>query len=242
MSDSESISTEKADPAASPTAEGQSGGIGEKLRSLVPSSVWSIISPSARIALAEEREAYIHEVRHEIMGWNGTGALRLVHEIGKQQIALGVRGGIAEIGVHHGQLLVFLMMLMRNDEHAVAIDLFEDQHLNIDNSGKGDREILMGNIARYCARSQERLSVLACDSTKLKSEDILQATKKPVRLFSVDGGHTREVVLSDLLLSTASLHDAGVVILDDVFNMYFPGVGEGLADYLNGPARGGQRL
>jgi hypothetical protein len=180
----------------------------------------------------EERDAYVHEVRHEIQGWNGTGALRLVHEIARQQTDLGIKGDMAEIGVHHGQLFIFLMMLMRSNEQAIAIDLFEDQHLNVDASGKGDREVFLTNVEKFCPQAGKQLSVIAGDSTKIRPGEILAAGRAPVRLFSVDGGHTRDIVINDLFLAADALHDAGVIILDDVFNAYFPGVSEGLAAYV----------
>lgn len=237
MSDGEAISGNMMgdDSAGVPETSGRD--LKTRLKSLIPSSLWTGFTSSTSSAPAasdEEREAYIHEVRHEVAGWNGTGAFRLVHEIAKHQLATGVRGDVAEIGVHHGQLLIFLMMLLRKDEHAIAIDLFEDQHLNIDGSGKGDREILMGNLERFCPKQMSQLAVLTGDSTKMKPGAIRAAGRNPVRLFSVDGGHTRDIVLNDLFLAADSLHEAGVVVADDVFNAYFPGVGEGLAAYISG--------
>ena len=53
-----------------------------------------------------------------------------------------------------------------------------------------------------------------------------------VRIFSVDGGHTQEIVLSDMRLAEKSLVDGGVVIADDVFNQQWPGVCVGTVHYL----------
>jgi hypothetical protein len=155
-----------------------------------------------------------------------------VHEIGKHQEAIGIRGDVAEIGVHHGQLLIFLLMLLRGDECAVAIDLFEDQKFNVDGSGKGDREVMVGNVIRYCPKLINRIATISRDSRRIRPGEIRSAGGKSVRIFSVDGGHRRDVVINDLFLAADALHDAGVVILDDVFNAFFPGVGEGLAEYI----------
>ena len=225
------------DAARPETSSKDASGLVAKLKAFVPNGLMATLSGETRLASTEEeRDAYIHEVRHEIAGWNGTGALRLVHEIGRHQIATGVRGDVAEIGVHHGQLLIFLMMMLRNEEQAVAIDLFEEQHLNIDASGKGDRETMTGNVERYVPKLASRLTVIAGDSTRLKPGELRGPRRSQVRLFSVDGGHTRDVVINDLFLAADALHDAGVVVLDDVFNAYFPGVGEGLSAYVNGGA------
>ena len=46
-------------------------------------------------------------------------------------------GNILEIGVHHGKSFIPMTTLLRNNEIAVAVDVFEDQQFNYDNSGKG---------------------------------------------------------------------------------------------------------
>jgi hypothetical protein len=54
-----------------------------------------------------------------------------------------------------------------------------------------------------------------------------------VRLFSIDGGHTRSIVLSDMNLAQTTLSAGGVVIADDVFNEHWPDVIGGVLDYLS---------
>jgi peptide chain release factor 2 len=54
----------------------------------------------------------------------------------------------AEIGVHHGRLFIPMALARRPGERALAIDVFEDQHLNVDHSGKGDRARFEENVAR----------------------------------------------------------------------------------------------
>ena len=60
----------------------------------------------------------------------------------------------------------------------------------------------------------------------------VRADAGPVRLFSVDGGHTADITASDLALAEASLCPGGIVILDDYFNEAWPGVSEGATRYL----------
>ncbi len=52
------------------------------------------------------------------------------------------------------------------------------------------------------------------------------------RLISIDGGHTVDVVCHDLHLSTDILKDGGVIIMDDIFNHFLPGVTEGLFRFM----------
>ena len=70
------------------------------------------------------------------------------------------------------------------------------------------------------------------DSTKLDEKQLLELAGAPIRLFSVDGGHTQQIVMSDMRLAEATLADGGVLIADDVFNEEWPDVGVGTLKYL----------
>merc|ERR1719353_1524350 len=52
------------------------------------------------------------------------------------------------------------------------------------------------------------------------------------RLFHVDGGHFTEATLHDLNVAACSLVPGGVVLVDDLHNLNWPGVQEGLHRYL----------
>jgi hypothetical protein len=138
---------------------------------------------------------------------------------------------VAEIGVHHGQFFIGLNLLKRASERAVAIDVFEDQQLNIDNSGKGDIEIFRRNVRRWS--SLDGVEMLKSDSTAVAPDRLLARAGDTVRLFSIDGGHTRSIVLSDMNLAQTTLSAGGVVIADDVFNEHWPDVIGGVLDYLS---------
>jgi hypothetical protein len=166
-----------------------------------------------------------------VQGWLQPEVLTVLQAIDSAQRASGVTGSVAEIGVHHGKLFIALQLLQRSGERSIAIDVFGDQDLNIDNSGKGDLDIFRTNVQRWS--SLDGLSTHQGDSTKLSADALLELTGSPVRLFSVDGGHTEQIVLSDMRLAEASLAEGGVVIADDVFNPQWPGVAVGTLRYLD---------
>jgi hypothetical protein len=66
---------------------------------------------------------------------------------------------------------------------------------------------------------------------------LLEKAGGPIRLFSVDGGHTEEIVYSDMRLAEETLADGGIVIADDVFNQQWPGVAVGTLKYLDDGAK-----
>ena len=161
-------------------------------------------------------------------GYTESPAISLLKTVDNAQRDAGVGGPIAEIGVHHGQLFIAMKLLQRPGEASIAIDLFEDQDANIDNSGEGDLDWFLRHIDRWTGR--DGLVIHEGDSTKIKSGDIPEL--KDVRLFSIDGGHTEEIVHSDMRLAENTLADGGVAIADDVFNQQWPGVAVGTLHYL----------
>lgn len=171
-----------------------------------------------------------------VQGWLGDGAITATLAIHNWQISNNVQGDVAEIGIHHGKFFLVLKNLCRPGETAIAIDVFEDQHLNPDRSGSGNREVFENNIAIYSDGAN--IDIIKGDSKLLGPDRILAACKNSgVRLFSVDGSHTMEYTLSDLTLAAKSLADGGVIILDDFYSQYWPGVQEGLHHFMSAMGR-----
>src|SRR5262249_1831572 len=131
---------------------------------------------------------YIRHGKFYVDGWLRTEAALVIAALSDRQHALGMRGGVAEIGVHHGKLFILLYVLGRAPEKAVAIDLFADQHLNVDLSGSGDLHKFRRNLARY--GDDERLVLHQGNSLELGGADLVRLAGGPPRFVSVDGGHT----------------------------------------------------
>lgn len=176
--------------------------------------------------------------QHRVSGWLSSSATLLVDLAEDLQRESGTVGNACEIGVHHGRLFLLLRLLMRPDERAVAVDIFEDQHLNVDGSGLGDRAVFEANLDRWVG-TREGTRIHKADSTQIDGQVITGWAGGPLRLFSIDGGHTANITEKDLQTAAECLVDGGAVILDDVFNEAFPAVSEGLMSYL---ARPGRRL
>jgi hypothetical protein len=168
-------------------------------------------------------------------GWLAPEVLAIAAVLDSAQRSNGTSGAVAEIGVHHGRLFIGLSLLQHTDEHSVAVDVFGDQELNIDNSGKGDLAIFRRNVERWS--SLNNVAIHQGDSTELSADTLRELSHSDVRLFSVDGGHTDSIVYSDMNLAEATIAAGGIVIADDIFNEEWPGVSTGTLRYLN---EGGQ--
>lgn len=165
-----------------------------------------------------------------VPGFFEPALLPVLAALDARQRDLDVRGAVGEIGVYHGRSFVPLALLRREGEAAVAVDCFEEQQHNRDESGCGNEAAFNATLERFCC-AHDVVSV-ACDSTQLAPADLLAAARGPIRLLSVDGSHTEEAVLADLSLAAAALAGGGVVILDDAVNADWPGVVSGLARHV----------
>lgn len=170
-----------------------------------------------------------------VTGFLEPGNLPVLGVLDTAQRARRVTGSVAEIGVHHGRLFIGLHLLQRGSGTSVAIDLFGDQELNIDKSGNGNLDKFTDNVALWS--TTDGLVLHQGDSTKLTPDVLLDKAAGPIRFFSVDGGHTEEIVYSDMRLAEETLADGGIVIADDIFNQQWPGVAVGTLKYLDDGAK-----
>ena len=180
-------------------------------------------------SLVSRIENYIRRGRFYVDGWLHSEVAPVIVALTERQRSLDITGGIAEIGVHHGKLFILLYLLSREPEKAVAIDLFEDQHLNIDRSGRGDLAKFRRNLDRYA--DSARLVLHQGNSMVLTGAILTRLAEGPLRFVSVDGGHTAAITAHDLATSEAAIGEGGIIVVDDVFNEQWPGVGDGVRRY-----------
>lgn len=145
------------------------------------------------------------------------------------------KGHILEIGVHHGKSFIPMTLLLKDKETAVAVDVFEDQQFNYDNSGAGCFFKLKENIKKVYDNDEifNKIKIIKEDSTKLNSIDYLNYTNcEKYRIISIDGCHTKSATLIDLKNAIEILSEDGIIILDDYFNNHWPGVKFGIDTFM----------
>ena len=136
-------------------------------------------------------------------------------------------GGVLEIGIHHGQFFIALNQLI-DDHQSYAVDVFDDQHLNIDFSGEGDYHQFIDNLNKFDKHRGQNVKIIKGDSTDNSIFDNISKC----HYVSVDGGHTVQHVINDLTIATNLLTNNGIVIVDDYFNHWWPSVTEGIMKFL----------
>lgn len=175
---------------------------------------------------AERLDVYVRSGARHVRGFLEPGATILIGAIARAQEVFDVHGNMAEIGVHQGRAFLLLHLLRRPDERSVAVDVFGQQDLNLDESGRGDLAIFRSNLRRH-AGSTDGVAIIEGDSTKLMADDYLRAAGGPFRLFHVDGGHMAHMAKHDMAQAEGALAEGGVIVLDDYFHEQWPGVSDG---------------
>lgn len=175
---------------------------------------------------------YLRRGLPQVSGWLHPLSARCIASLSQLQREEQLPGAVGEIGVHHGKLFLVLHTTADPGTPSFAVDVFGEQSLNVDRSGRGDLQVFQQNLARWGGGGE--VKILQASSLTL-DVDGLRATTGAVRLFSIDGGHTAECTLNDLQLADGVIAPHGVVIVDDFFNQQWPDVSTGVAHYMLSP-------
>jgi Methyltransferase domain len=184
------------------------------------------------IALHPRLQQYRDQGWPKVDGWVFAGVFEMVHIAHQTQVALlGATppGGALEIGVHHGRFFLLLNQLIEGNQRSFALDVFDQQVLNIDGSGRGDLQRFQANLQAFDHHQGRNTTILAADSTTFDFAPLAQS----IRLMSIDGGHSVAHTLSDLRAAEKVLTPLGVVWVDDIMHPEWPGVFEGVLRYLD---------
>ena len=167
---------------------------------------------------------------HQIEGWVETDLFDLIDLF--DSMPINKNGGVCEIGVHHGRLFILLNQTTQPQFESYAIDLFGEQHLNIDNSGCGNAERFQEYLSKYDRHAGKNTVIISGDSTDSGLELTKRIKPGSIKFFSIDGGHTPTHTLNDLKIANELISNEGVVILDDILNHRWLGVIEGAVNFL----------
>ena len=170
-------------------------------------------------------DAYLEQGYATVPGMSSRFAAAISAGIMRIQTKLGVSGPIAEIGTFEGRFFIALAKALQPGEMALGMDIFDWPNPEVverfeANCGKHD-------VPAAIAKTWK------CDSRKVTPAELLERTgAKKVRLFHVDGEHSRASLEKDLALATAVLADDGVIILDDMLHPGYPTLMVTVHEYL----------
>ena len=173
-------------------------------------------------------EHFNSKIYGHVEGWLGDRMWQIVNVIGTILDANGVYGNIAEFGVHHGLFLFLLNALRNDDEECFAIDVFDEQRLNVDCSGCGSSAVFRSHLETLMTLQRRFFRIVQRDTMSFSTSEVVELLgKKGVKFFSIDAGHTIQHAVNDLCLVQEVLVPGGIVALDDYMSPHWPGVTEG---------------
>jgi len=183
--------------------------------------------PSPPLAVASGIPAvdrYLADGYLSVVGMSSRFAAAIAARLLAIQSDLGVRGHVAEIGTFEGRFFIALAHALAPGEKAVGIDLFDWPNPEII-----DR--FHANCARHGVPDETRVTLKA-DSRTMRPEDVLAAAGGPIRLFHIDGEHSRAALARDLALAAAVMAEGGIIVLDDMLHPGYPTLMVAVQEYL----------
>lgn len=168
---------------------------------------------------------YLQRKKGLPQGWLARTDGEILRAVMNAQRQAGMKGSAVEIGIHHGRSMVALCLGLEAGEKAYAIDIFDRQEFNKDQSGSGNRAAFERNLAAF-GIPEGTVVIDPRSSEDVVAQDILRQAG-PARIFSVDGGHWTGIVKNDLRLAEACIAPYGVIALDDFHRPEWPEVSQG---------------
>jgi hypothetical protein len=194
-------------------------------------------SNKARFGVSATRDQRLKhfnaEIYGQVEGWLGDRMASVISILGSILDRTNVSGHIAEFGVHHGLFLFLLAAIRDHEEKCFAIDVFDHQSLNIDNSGQGSLSKFLGHIQDLLPQERNFFTIVQRDTLSFSMKEIMELFEgRGVKLFSIDAGHTNQHTCNDLELMQEVLVPGGIAALDDYMSVHWPGVTEGFYDFM----------
>ncbi len=170
-------------------------------------------------------DAYLAEGFMTVPGMSSRFAAAISAGIMRIQTKLGVTGPIAEIGTFEGRFFIALAKALQPGEIALGVDIFDWPNAEV--IDRFEANCVKHGIPAGVTKTWK------CDSRLVTPAELLERTGgQKVRLFHVDGEHSRASLEKDLALATAVLADDGVIILDDMLHPGYPTLMVTVHEYL----------
>lgn len=170
-------------------------------------------------------DRYLAEGFADVRGMSGRFSAAICCGLMRIQSELGITGHAAEIGTFHGRFFIALAHALAPGERALGMDLF-------DWPAPGVKDHLERNCDSYRVDRNRRI-IWQADSRATTPEQLAaKLGGGRVRLFHIDGEHSRAALSKDLELATAVLEPAGLIVLDDMLHPGYPTLVAAVLEYL----------
>lgn len=186
----------------------------------------------------EDKLNFVKKSIANIEGWCHEDHVMLIHYLSLMQWSHGVYGLVGEIGVFRGKFASVLAQYTdtENGERFFVCDIFNNTgstHLFYNYRGDISMKIFFQNMRKVGFTVdnldlKKQLYVWYGSSNHLSKQVLLQMNLPSARIMSIDGCHDSVCAYNDLNQVACIMHQGGIIIIDDVFNINWSGVAAGI--------------
>lgn len=169
-------------------------------------------------------DAYLAAGYERVVGMSSRFAAAMTCAIMRIQSDLGVTGHVAEIGAFEGRFFIALAHALKDGEKALGMDIFEWPNPEV-------KDRFEANCERHGVPPDRRIT-WKVDSGATTPEAVIDKAGGRLRLFHVDGEHSRRALAKDLELATRVLAPGGLIVLDDMLHPGYPTLMVAVQEYL----------
>jgi Methyltransferase domain len=165
------------------------------------------------LSTVNQVDTYLTDGFNAVRGMSSRFATAICAYLLARQTELGITGHVAEVGTFEGRFFIAMALALAEGEKALGVDTFAWP-----NNGVLDR------FRAHCRtwKVLDRTVIHQGSSQELKSTWVTEALGGQVRLWHIDGEHSRGVLKHDLDLAYATAHPDGLIVVDDMLHPEYP--------------------
>ena len=160
-------------------------------------------------------DRYLAEGYETVVGMSSRFAAGTCGRLLRIQSDLGVTGHFAEIGAFEGRFLIAMAHCLAPNEMALGMDIFEWPNPEV-------KDRFEANCTRHGIGPDRRITWKVNSGDTTAAEVQAKLGGGAVRLFHIDGEHSRKALAADLELATRVIAPGGLIVLDDMLHPGYP--------------------
>jgi predicted O-methyltransferase YrrM len=150
-----------------------------------------------------------------VVGMSSRFAASITAALMRMQSERGITGPIAEIGTFEGRFFIAMAHALAPGETALGIDLFDWPNAQV-------IERFEANCLKHGVKPAQKITWKTDSRTMLPADILAKVDGQKLRLFHIDGEHSRDALTRDLDRAAAVMRADGLIVLDDMLHPGYP--------------------
>ncbi len=167
-------------------------------------------------------EFYIKHYFDLVPGWTDFGLTKVIELLSSLQNTES--GGVVEIGVDAGRFLLLLNAAAPDIENSFAVLIQRENE-------ESQKRLLLSNLIKYDKSLGDKCSII--DELNYEDKLLSLIASESIRYFSINGLKDSQSIHKDLVLAAKLINKDGIVFLNDIGNIGYMSVYEGLIRFID---------